>query len=897
MGEQESKRVTKRICAGLLAHVDAGKTTLSEAILYKTGAIRSLGRVDHRDAFLDTEDLERERGITIFSKQAVFTLEDQWEVTLLDTPGHVDFSAEMERTLQVLDCAILVVSATDGVQAHTLTLWRLLEKRGVPVFLFINKMDLPGTDRDALLRSLRERLGDGFADFGGDRETLYEEAATASEEALAEYLDTGALCDKTLAELIAGRKIFPCWFGSALKLTGIDAFLAGLARYAPEPVYPEAFGAKVYKIGRDAQGARMTYLKVTGGTLKVKRLVSGEDRRGERWEEKAEQLRVYSGTRFKTLDTAGAGTVCAVTGLTRTFPGQGLGAEAASAPPELEPVLNFQLLPPDGADPHVVLDQLRLLAEEDPQLHIFWNERLQEIHVRLMGQVQLEVLKRLIAQRFALEVDFGPGGILYKETIAAPAEGVGHYEPLRHYAEVHLLLEPLPGGSGLRFGTACSEDRLDRNWQRLILAHLAEKAHLGVLTGAPITDMKITLTAGRAHIKHTEGGDFRQATYRAVRQGLMGAESVLLEPWYDFRLELPGECLGRAMNDVQQMGGRFDPPETLGETALLTGRGPASELGEYWQTVASYTRGRGRLSCTLGGYEQCHNADEVIARMGYDPEADLDNSPDSIFCAHGAGFLVKWDQVPAYAHLETGSGPEDEAPEAAPEVRSAPRVPVPYPTSREEEKSLQAIFERTYGQIKRKGPDPGEAFRPAPKPRLTLEKRTVPSRAAGAEFLLVDGYNIIFAWDELKRMAGESLEGARYLLMDLLCNYQGYKKCVVILVFDAYKVKGNPGSVEHYRNIHVVYTKEAETADAYIERATYEISRANPDRRVRVATSDNLEQLIILGHGAVRVSAREFHEEVEAAEGRISQIIDQNNLRGKSFRQLRHQLKKPDKGR
>lgn len=883
----------KKLVIGILAHVDAGKTTLSEAILYKTGTIRSLGRVDHRDAFLDTEDLERERGITIFSKQAVFTLENSREVTLLDTPGHVDFSAEMERTLQVLDCAVLVISAADGVQVHTLTLWRLLEKRGVPVFLFINKMDLAGTDRDRLLTALRERLGEGFVDFGGDREELFEEAATASEEALSEYLDSGKLSDATLSELIAQRKIFPCWFGSALKLTGVDEFLMGLARYAPDPVYPEAFGAKVYKIGRDAQGVRLTYVKVTGGVLKVKGLISGEDSRGGPWEEKAEQLRLYSGTRFKALDAAGPGTVCAVTGLTKTFPGQGLGAEAASAPPELEPVLNYQLLLPDGADPHVVLDQLRLLAEEDPQLHIIWNERLQEIHVRLMGQVQLEVLKRLIAQRFNLEIDFGPGGILYKETIAAPTEGIGHYEPLRHYAEVHLLLEPLPRGSGLRFAAQCSEDRLDRNWQRLVLAHLAEKAHLGVLTGSPITDMKITLTAGRAHIKHTEGGDFRQATYRAVRQGLMCAESVLLEPWYDFRLELPGECLGRAMNDIQQMGGRFDPPESLGDTALLTGKGPASELGGYWQTVASYTRGRGRLSCTLCGYDVCHNADEVIERLSYDPEADLDNSPDSVFCAHGAGFLVKWDQVPEYAHLETGLEFDEEIPEPEPQI--APRLSVPYPTSREEEKSLQAIFERTYGQVKRKGPDPGEAFRPAPKPRPTLEKRTVPTRAAGAEFLLVDGYNIIFAWDELKRMAGDSLEGARHLLMDLLCNYQGYKKCVIILVFDAYKVKGNPGSVEHYRNIHVVYTKEAETADAYIERATYEISRANPDRRVRVATSDNLEQLIILGHGAVRVSAREFHEEIEAAEGRISQIIDQNNLQGKSFRQLRHQIK--DRGK
>ena len=886
----------KKLVVGILAHVDAGKTTLSEALLYKTGAIRSLGRVDHRDAFLDTEDLERERGITIFSKQAVFSLEDPEtgevrEVTLLDTPGHVDFSCEMERTLQVIDCAVLVISAADGVQAHTLTLWRLLEKRRVPVFLFINKMDLAGTDRDALLASLRERLGDGFVDFGADREALYEEAATTSEDALTEYLETGALSDAALAGLIAGRAVFPCWFGSALKLTGVDEFLAGLARYAPRPEYPEVFAARVCKIGRDPQGARLTYMKITGGSLRVKGLLSGTDARGERWEEKAEQLRVYSGEKFRALEEAEAGTVCAVTGLTATYPGQGLGGAEDGAPPELEPVLNYRLLLPEGTDPHTALQKLRQLAEEDPQLHILWNERLQQIHVRLMGQVQLEVLRRLIAQRFGLEVDFGAGGILYKETIAAPAEGIGHYEPLRHYAEVHLLLEPLPRGSGLRFASSCSEDRLDRNWQRLVLTHLAEKAHLGVLTGSPITDMRLTLTAGRAHIKHTEGGDFRQATYRAVRQGLMGAQSVLLEPWYDFRLELPGECLGRAMTDVQQMGGRFDPPETLGETALLTGSAPVSELGEYWQTVAAYTRGRGRLSCTLGGYEECHNADEVIEKMAYDPEADLDNSPDSIFCAHGAGFPVKWDQVPEYAHLETGLDLEEDEPESTPQMSSNPRPAVPYPSSQAEEKSLQAIFERTYGQVRRKGPDPGEAFRPAPKPPPSPEKRTVPTRSTGPEFLLVDGYNIIFAWDELKKMAGTSLEGARHLLMDLLCNYQGYKKCVIILVFDAYKVKGNPGSVEHYRNIHVVYTKEAETADAYIERATYEIARANPDRRVRVATSDNLEQLIILGHGAIRVSAKEFLEEVEAAEGRISQIIEQNNLRGRDFRQLKYQMK------
>jgi len=878
----------KKLVIGILAHVDAGKTTLSEAILFKSGVIRSLGRVDHKDAFLDTDDLERERGITIFSKQAVFPLFDagshaEREVTLLDTPGHVDFSAEMERALQVLDCAVLVVSAADGVQAHTLTLWRLLEKRRLPVFLFVNKMDLPGTDRNALLDSLRKRLGDGFLDFSGDLNALCEDAATSCEEALSEFLDSGTLSNQTLAGLIAQRKIFPCWFGSALKLSGVDAFLAGLARFAPDPVYPQEFGAKVYKIGRDPQGARLTYLKITGGCLRVKDLISC----GDGPQEKVEQIRLYSGSRFQTLNAVEAGTVCAVTGLSRSFPGQGLGAQSASAPPELEPVLNFQLLLPDGADPLAALNQLHSLAEEDPQLHILWNERLQQIHVRLMGQVQLEVLKRLIKQRFGLLVDFGPGGILYKETIAAPVEGIGHYEPLKHYAEVHLLLEPLPKGSGLRFASLCSEDKLDRNWQRLILSHLAEKSHLGVLTGSPVTDIKITLTAGRAHLKHTEGGDFRQATYRAVRQALMRAQNVLLEPWYDFQLELPADCLGRAMSDVQQMGGRFNPPDALGDTALLTGCAPVSEMGGYWQSLASYSRGRGRLSCSLMGYEPCHNAGEVIQQLAYDPEADVDNSPDSIFCAHGAGFLVKWFQVPDFAHLESNSLTVDNNTESS----AVPRSAVPFPSSRDDEKTLQAIFERTYGQVKRKGPDPGQAFRPAPKPRPVLEKRTVPSRAPGAEFLLVDGYNIIFAWDALKRLAGNSLEGARYALMDLLCNYQGYKKCVVILVFDAYKVKGNPGSVEHYRNIHVVYTKEAETADAFIERATYEIASAIPDRRVRVATSDNLEQLIILGHGAVRVSAREFLDEVEAAEGDISRVIQQNNLRGKTFRQLKHQLK------
>ena len=887
MGASSEHQPSRRVCAGLLAHVDAGKTTLSEAMLYTTGGIRTLGRVDHQNAFLDTESLERQRGITIFSKQAVLRL-GEIEVTLLDTPGHVDFSSEMERTLQVLDCAILVISGTDGVQAHTATLWRLLERHSLPVFLFINKMDLSGTDRARILSSLRARLSEGCIDFSGSPDALQEDAATASEDALTEYLETGGLSAETLSGLIASRTVFPCWFGSALKLEGVDAFLQGVERYAPRPAYPEDFGARVYKIGRDGQrgqGTRLTYMKITGGFLRVKDTISGQDPDGTAWEEKAEQIRIYSGAKFQAVNRAEAGTVCAVTGLTRTYPGQGLGREQEGRPPALEPALNYRLLLPEGTDPHMALENLRLLAEEDPQLHIFWNERLQEIHLQLMGQVQLEILRELISQRFGLEISFAAGGVAYKETIAAPAEGVGHYEPLRHYAEVHLLLEPGEPGSGLRLASACGEDDLDRSWQRLILTHLAEKQHLGVLTGSPITDMKITLTAGRAHLKHTEGGDFRQATYRAVRQGLMCAKNVLLEPWYEFRLEVPGENLGRAMNDIQQMGGRFDPPETSGETALLTGSAPVSEMGGYWQTVTAYTRGRGRLSCTLCGYEPCHNADEVLERLGYDPERDLDNSPDSVFCAHGAGFTVKWDQVPSYAHISSGLRLKEPEPEAnpPPEPSAPPRPAVPYPSSREEEAALQAIYERTYGKVQER------RFQPVPRPPRTEQiTRTVPPRVMGPEYLLVDGYNIIFAWDELKDLARENLEGARYQLMDLLCNYQGFKKNVIILVFDAYKVKNNPGSAERYRNIHVVYTKEAETADAYIERATYEIAR---DHRVRVATSDGLEQLIILGHGAIRVSAREFRQELESAEGLISQIVERNNLGSRAFRQLRHHLK------
>ena len=856
-----------RFVFGILAHVDAGKTTLSEAMLYLTGGIRRLGRVDHADAFLDTDALERERGITIFSKPAALTLGER-EATLLDTPGHADFSAEMERALQALDCAVLVVSGASGVQAHTLTLWRLLERYQIPTFLFINKMDLPGADREALLAQLRRRLGEGCLDFGQEEGALWEEAALCDEGAMEAYLAEGALSDEVLRDLIARRRVFPCYFGSALRLEGVEALLAGLERFAPRKVWPADFAARVYKIARDGQGRRLTFLKVTGGVLRVRDLISGGTEE-DPWREKVDQLRLYSGEKFRAVEEAPAGTVCAAAGLTHTYPGQGLGAETEGRAPALEPVLRYRVVLPEGADVHAALGMLRELEEEDPMLRVVWSEPTRQIHVQLMGQIQLEVLRRLLADRFGLEADFDQGGIVYKETIAAPVEGVGHYEPLRHYAEVHLLLEPLPAGSGLRFAARCPEDMLEGHWQRLILTHLRERSHPGVLTGSAITDLRLTLTAGRAHLKHTEGGDFRQATYRAVRQGLMSAQSVLLEPWYRFRLELPGEALGRAISDVQQMGGEFDPPETAGEEAVLTGGAPVEAMSGYWREVAAYTRGQGRLTCQPAGYRPCRNAQAVIEAMGYDPRRDLDNPADSVFCAHGAGYAVPWDQVPAMAHVSSGlvleaeEDGEEEA-DAAPR-RSAP----PPPRSKEEEAELTAIFERTYGQVKRREP-----LRPTPKPAAGTLRRTVPDRPQGPEYLLVDGYNIIFAWEELKELARENLEAARRLLMDLLRNYQGFKKCVVILVFDAYKVKGNPGSVERWHNIHVVYTKEAETADTYIERATYEIAR---DHRVRVATSDSLEQLIILGHGAVRLSAREFKAEMEAVEGSIREIIAKNN--------------------
>ena len=880
----------RQLSVGLLAHVDAGKTTLSEALLYRGGRLRKLGRVDHQDAFLDTDRQERERGITIFSKQAVLPL-NGLTLTLLDTPGHVDFSTEMERTLQVLDYAILVISGTDGVQGHTRTLWQLLARYHIPTFLFINKMDLPGTGRHELLDKLKAAFGEGCVDFdpAQDRDEFSENVAVCDEGILERYLESGTLDDRDIVSLIRHRKVFPCYFGSALKLEGVDELLEGLERYTASPLYPQEFGARVFKIARDPQGGRLTYLKVTGGCLKVKDLLTNQRPDGslppdQVWQEKADQLRIYSGAQFQAVDRAPAGTVCAVTGLSRTFPGQGLGFEGASPLPMLEPVLTYQVELPEGANVHTALKQLSQLEEEDPQLHVAWDEHSREIHLQLMGQVQLDVLEQLIFDRFGLDVTFGQGSIIYKETILEPVEGVGHFEPLRHYAEVHLLLEPGERGSGLRVGTSCPTDQLDLNWQRLVLTHLLEKRHRGVLTGSPITDLSITLVAGRAHVKHTEGGDFRQATYRAVRQGLMQAESILLEPHSNFQLEVPIDCVGRAMTDIQGMGGTVEPPEQEGDSSLLTGHAPVAGMRDYWREVTAYTRGRGRLSCSLRGYEPCPNQDEIVAQLGYDPERDVENTPDSVFCAHGGGFTVKWDQVRDYMHVDSGLrlGGEAEAPQpAAPaggqrEYRGG---------SLEQDKELQAIFERTYGKVETK------AFQPQKKPaRTSLDegKYTIRNQKTGPEYLLVDGYNIIFAWEELKKLAAQDVSAARGALEEILSNYQGFRKCVVILVFDAYKVKGNPGSVEKKGNLYVVYTKEAETADAYIEKATYDLGK---EHRVRVATSDALEQMIILGHGALRLSARTFQAEVEQVQGEISKLVERHNQRNRDLGKVKHTAK------
>lgn len=880
MSEDREKNTAKEpsnhICIGLLAHVDAGKTTLSESMLYLSGRIRQQGRVDHGNAYLDTYELERARGITIFSKQAELVF-GELKVTLLDTPGHVDFSAEMERTLRVLDYAILVINGADGVQGHTETLWKLLKQYRIPVFLFINKMDQNGTDAEKLLEELRVKLSGSCIRFGEaeDSEEFLENVAMAEEQVLETYLEHGTIERGEISRLIRERKVFPCYFGSALKNIGVKEFLAGLECYAKERSYPEEFGAKVYKIARDPQGNRLTYLKVTGGVLKVRDLIRYQD-----VEEKVSQIRIYSGEKYDAVQEVRAGRVCAVTGLTKTYPGEGLGAEPPSEGPVLTPVLNYQLILPEGCDTHGMLLKLRQLEEEDPELHIVWNEELGEIHAQLMGEVQTEILQSMIRERFQTEVTFGPGNIVYKETIKRPAEGVGHFEPLRHYAEVHLLLEPGESGSGLVFAADCSEDVLDRNWQRLILTHLAEKEHRGVLTGSSITDMKITLVAGRAHLKHTEGGDFRQATYRAVRQGLKSTESVLLEPYYEFRMEIPAEFVGRALTDIQRMAGEFQTPDTEGDFAVITGSAPVSEMRDYQLEVTSYTKGRGRLFCTLKGYAPCHNAGEVIEQIGYDSEGDLDNPTGSVFCAHGAGFHVSWDQVPDHMHLEYVWTPEAEKEKSAIEAKKgrgsvqSGRVSSSFSRSVEEDKELEEIFLRTYGKIERKRPIAERRVESPEERQKRIRKDQM------EEYLLVDGYNVIFAWEDLKELAKVNIEGARNKLMDVLCNYQGFRKCNLILVFDAYKVQGQELGVQKYHNIYVVYTKEAETADQYIEKVVHEIGRKY---HVTVATSDNVEQVVTLGQGGKLLSARELRTEVEEVQRQIREEYLNRPQKGKNY--------------
>lgn len=875
-GKNMAKKPSDHICIGLLAHVDAGKTTLSESMLYLSGRIRQQGRVDHGNAYLDTYELERARGITIFSKQAELVF-GELEVTLLDTPGHVDFSAEMERTLRVLDYAILVINGADGVQGHTETLWKLLKQYRIPAFLFINKMDQNGTDAEKLLEELRVKLSGSCIRFGEaeDSEEFLENVAMAEEQVLETYLEHGTIERGEISRLIRERKVFPCYFGSALKNIGVKEFLAGLECYAKERSYPEEFGAKVYKIARDPQGNRLTYLKVTGGVLKVRDLIRYQD-----VEEKVSQIRIYSGEKYDAVQEVRAGRVCAVTGLTKTYPGEGLGAEPPSEGPVLTPVLNYQLILPEGCDTHGMLLKLRQLEEEDPELHIVWNEELGEIHAQLMGEVQTEILQSMIRERFQTEVTFGPGNIVYKETIKRPAEGVGHFEPLRHYAEVHLLLEPGESGSGLVFAADCSEDVLDRNWQRLILTHLAEKEHRGVLTGSSITDMKITLVAGRAHLKHTEGGDFRQATYRAVRQGLKSTESVLLEPYYEFRMEIPAEFVGRALTDIQRMAGEFQTPDTEGDFAVITGSAPVSEMRDYQLEVTSYTKGRGRLFCTLKGYAPCHNAEEVIEQIGYDSEGDLDNPTGSVFCAHGAGFHVSWDQVPDHMHLEYVWTPEAEKEKSAIEAKKGQgsvqsgRVSSSFSRSVEEDKELEEIFLRTYGKIERKRPIAERRVESPEERQKRIRKDQM------EEYLLVDGYNVIFAWEDLKELAKVNIEGARNKLMDVLCNYQGFRKCNLILVFDAYKVQGQELGVQKYHNIYVVYTKEAETADQYIEKVVHEIGRKY---HVTVATSDNVEQVVTLGQGGKLLSARELRTEVEEVQRQIREEYLNRPQKGKNY--------------
>lgn len=861
----------KKIVIGILAHVDSGKTTLSEALLYQSGNINRLGRVDHKDSFLDTFSLERDRGITIFSKQAILKYKDT-EFTLLDTPGHVDFSAETERTLQVLDYAVLVVSATDGIQSHTQTLWKLLSKYNVPCFIFVNKMDLEGAEQSRIMSELRTKFSDGCIDFANtDKAEFYENIALCDEQLLNQYYENETLKKEDIITCIKTRKIFPCLFGSALKLTGVSEFLDCLHSYAQMPQYSDIFAGKVYKISED-KGQRLTFLKVTGGSLKVKEILQSDKNKSS---EKINQIRIYSGDKFTAIDHAEAGTVCAITGITFTQSGDGLGTEKNTGLPVLEPVLTYRLNLPDGIDSHTALEKMKILENEDPQLKVVWNERLGEIQIQLMGDIQLEILQSIISDRFNIHVSFGHGNIIYKETIADTVEGIGHFEPLRHYAEVHLLMKPAKRNSGIVFKTQCKEDLLDKNWQRLILTHLYEKTHIGVLTGSPITDMEIILASGKAHAKHTEGGDFRQATYRAVRQGLRSAESVLLEPVYEFTLEVPSENVGRAMTDIQRMHGSFNPPETVGDFSVISGTAPVSTMHDYSRDVVQYTHGKGKLLCTLKGYEPCHNTQEVIEKIGYDCDGDTDNPCDSVFCSHGAGYTVKWNEVKSRMHLPSAlSTPKSEYTENI--------IKKSFSKSKDKDnlfaldKELMEIFEQTYGPIKNRTNPAQKHFTFTKADRKDKENK--PHKAEktpkyeGPEYLLVDGYNVIFSWEHLKKLSQDNIEGARNMLINILCNYQGYKKCEVILVFDAYKVKGNKREVEKVDNINIVYTKEAETADMYIEKVSHRLAK---NHKVRVVTSDALEQLIILGGGALRVSSREFLYEVQQAEEDIRNIISE----------------------
>lgn len=856
----------KKITVGITAHVDSGKTTLAEAILYKTGAIRKQGRVDNGSSCLDTDSIERDRGITIFSSQAEF-MADGTKVTLIDTPGHVDFSAETERTMSVLDYAILVISGTDGVQSHTAALWKLLSRYEVPVFIFINKMDLIGAERSAVLQNIQKRLSERCIDFSGDFNEAIENCALASDELMEKYLGNGGLAEADIINAIAERRIFPCFFGSALKTDGVEEFISALLRFTAEPERRTDFGAIVYKISYDPKGSRLTHLKIMGGSLKMRDELTYTDSNGNEITSKISSVRFYSGEKFRTSESAEAGEVCAVTGLTGTYAGQGIGAVPNSKRYFFEPVMVYKMAIPNGRNVYEALKDIRRIEDEDPQLHVLWDEQLREIQVQLMGNVQLEVLTKRILQRFGYEVMFENGAIAYKETIINSVEGVGHYEPLRHYAEVHLILEPLERGSGLQFCTNCSEDYLDRNWQRLILTHLEEKTHKGVLTGSPITDMKITLALGKAHLKHTMGGDFRQATYRAVRHGLRNAESILLEPYYNYELEIPSECVGRAIADLQCMSAEFEAPENLGEMSIITGSAPASTMNGYLSKVISYTAGKGRLNCTIGGYRECHNADEVIAEIGYDCDRDIENTADSVFCSHGAGVNVKWNEVIKHMHLPMQLGSKGE------QIKEENTRYNQNLSKREvSDEELMEIFERTYGKVDK---SPRKVFKSA-KSYVDYSKPVKLPDYESPDYLLVDGYNIIFAWDELKKAAEENLDAARAELVKIMCNYQGYTGYELILVFDAYKVKGKARDTEKYFNINIVYTKEAETADSYIERVTHELSKKH---RVFVATSDGPEQMIIFGSGAMRISASELYNRVTEANKYIREFIEKGHDR------------------